>query len=141
MDFEKLVSCIHKKGRQEELVLLLKSAIPKLPDATRKEVTHKIEELAYSFSLEEAREIVHRMTPYGEHWNCDKVKEFITQKGIQSDMAIKYYVVMNMAYNDYHKTAELFGQKENPEFYYQIAYDFINDADGAEFKVEKYFKM
>lgn len=51
----------------------------------------------------------------------------------------KYYLCMNMAYNDYYKTAESVGKGEDPEFYFSIARDFINDADAKDFKVEKYF--
>jgi hypothetical protein len=31
------------------------------------------------------------------------------------------------------------GKGEDPEFYFSIARDFINDADAKDFKVEKYF--
>lgn len=141
MNFQELVACAHKKGKQEELTSILATAITKLPEQSHKELIHKMEEIAYSFTLEEAKAIVHRMTPYGEHWSYEKVKDFILKKGISDTCSIKYYLVMNMAYNDYSKTAELFGQKDNPDFYYQIAYDFINDADAADFKVAKYFKM
>lgn len=31
------------------------------------------------------------------------------------------------------------GRGEDPEFYFSLAKDFINDIDGKDFKVEKYF--
>ena len=48
---------------------------------------------------------------------------------------------MNMTYNDYMNTAITFGLKDNPDFFYSLAKDFINDADAAPYKVEKYFSM
>ena len=71
----------------------------------------------------------------------DKVKSYIASKGIDHNQCIHYYVVMNMMYNDYIRTAEAFGQKDNPDFYFLLAKNFINDPDGADFKVEKYFQM
>lgn len=43
---------------------------------------------------------------------------------------------MNMYYNDSHDTAEMVGRGEDPEFYFSLAKDFINDIDGKDFKVE-----
>ena len=46
---------------------------------------------------------------------------------------------MNMAYNDYRKTAEKFNLEDDVNFYFCIAHDFIEDPDAKEFKVELYF--
>lgn len=59
-------------------------------------------------------------------------------KGITED-CVSWYLVMNMAYNDYHDTAAMVGMSEDAEFYYSIANNFINDIDGKKYKVAKYF--
>mgnify|MGYP003306525305 CR=1 FL=1 len=115
--------------------------VSKMPNDLKKEFTHKMECLAYTYSLEEAQQVVQRMVPFGEHWSPEKIKIYIATKNVDTDNCIHYYLAMNMMYNDYHKTAEHFGQKENPDFYFDLAYDFLNDADGVDFKIEKYFKM
>lgn len=81
------------------------------------------------------------MIPYGEHWSCDKVKEYLIKKDATTEYLMYYYLVMNMTYNDYMNTAITFGLKDNPDFFYSLAKDFINDADAAPYKVEKYFSM
>lgn len=109
----------------------------RMPDLYH-ETMHQLKEIAYEISPEEARQIVKGMRPYGQKWDYDTIRTFLAAKGITSDTC-KYYLSMNMAYNDYHKTAETVNKGEDPEFYFSIARDFINDADGKEFKVEKYF--
>lgn len=102
------------------------------------ETMHQLEAIAYAITPEEARDKVRSMRPYGQKWDYETIKAFLASKGITTD-ACKYYLCMNMAYNDYYKTAESVGKGEDPEFYFSIARDFINDADAKEFKVEKYF--
>jgi hypothetical protein len=48
---------------------------------------------------------------------------------------------MNMMYNDYFQTASAYKLKDDADFFYDLAKDFIEDVDGVEFKVEKYFNM
>lgn len=141
MNIPEIVDLIYKKGKQQEMLNFLVALMPKMSSDVKKEFCHKMEEMAYSYSLEEAKQTVQRMIPYGEHWSMDKIKELIGKKGIPPDCAIRYYLVMNMMYNDYLRTAEAIGQKDNVDFYYHLSYDFINDADATDFKVEKYFKM
>lgn len=141
MNTSALLECIAKNGRSSQLLDLFVSVIPKLPNDLKEHVTHEMERLAYSFTPDQAKEIVRKMTPYGEHWAADKVKAYIASKGVDQDDCIHYYLVMNMMYNDYYQTAQAFGQKDNADFYFSLAKNFIDDADGVDFKVEKYFEM
>ena len=141
MHIHTLVEMITKKGRKEQLFDYLISIVPNLPKDIKEDVCEEMQELAYTMDLTEARAIVQKMTPYGEHWAADKVKVYIAGKDVDPDQCIHYYVVMNMMYNDYAHTAQAFGQKDNPDFYFQLAKDFIDDVDGVPFKVEKYFEM
>ena len=46
---------------------------------------------------------------------------------------------MNMIYNDYCDTAKLYNLQNDPEFFFSLARDFIEDPDAKPLKVEKYF--
>ena len=141
MNIPEVVELIYQKGKQQELLHYLITLMPKLPSDVKKELCHKMEEMAYSMTCEEARQIVTRMIPYGEHWSMDKIKDLLNSKGMSHECTIRYYLVMNMMFNDYARTADAFKEKDNVDFYYHLSYDFINDADAPDFKVEKYFKM
>lgn len=106
--------------------------------ATQKAVMSKLEQLAYKITLPEAERIVKGMRPKGQNWSPKQIQEYLASRG-SSDDYVTYYLVMNMAYNDYYGTAKMFGLQNNPEFYYSIARDFIEDQDADSFKVEKYF--
>ncbi len=97
----------------------------------------KLGKMAYCISEDKAREIVRTMRPYGEKWSYEAVKDLVRAKGKED--SVNWYLVMNMAYNDYHDTGAMVGLAEDTEFYYSIARDFIEDEDGKKFKVEKYF--
>lgn len=141
MDYRWIIDQIHAKGKQEEMVEALVDAIPYLPKDDQRKLEHKLDKIAYCFTPEEAREKVQRMRPYGEHWDQDTVRTYIASKGVDPKHCLQYYLVMNMAYNDYHETAEKFGLGDNTDFYFFLAHDFIDDEDGVEFKVEKYFRL
>lgn len=137
-----MIDCISRKGRNiDEVTAVLDDAMgiikDRMPDLYH-ETIHQLAAIAYAISPEEARDKVRSMRPYGQKWDYDTVKAFLAAKGINNDVC-KYYLCMNMAYNDYYKTAESVGKGEDPEFYFSIARDFINDADAKDFKVEKYF--
>lgn len=95
------------------------------------------EDIVYDIDEDRAHKIVSAMKPYGQQWNMDEITEFIATKGIM-DKAKCYYLVMNMAYNDYMRTAQKHGV-DNADFFFDLAYDFINDPDAKKHKVEKYF--
>ena len=140
--FKDVICLISKKtGDMDEVEEILADAMgiikDRMPDLYH-ETIHQLEAIAYAITPEEARDKVRSMRPYGQKWNYDTVEAFLAAKGINNDVC-KYYLCMNMAYNDYYKTAESVGKGEDPEFYFSIARDFINDADAKDFKVEKYF--
>lgn len=95
------------------------------------------EKVVYEISLPDAMRIVAQMTPMGERWSYDTIRQYVADRGLEPQ-ALHYYLVMNMCYNDYHRTAERYGL-DRADFYYDLAYDFINDEDACSFKVEKYF--
>lgn len=98
-----------------------------------------LEAKAYEISPEKAKEIVQHMKPMGQQWSGPQIKEYITSKGISENCVEKWYLVMNMVYNDYYDTAKTFGHLNDVEFFYHLAKDFIEDPDAKPLKVEKYF--
>lgn len=99
---------------------------------------YKFEEMAYDISLDDAEKIVAKMIPYNQKWEYNTIKDYLKTKGIENN-CIDYYLVMNMAYNDYYNTAKSVGKEEDADFYFNIAKDFITDEDAEPFKVAKYF--
>lgn len=95
------------------------------------------EQVAYQIEPEEAAQIVRSMIPYGQRWSRDDIAEYIQEKGIGGHVT-DYYLVMNMMVNDYSRTAKTIGQ-DDAEFYFNLAYDFINDEDGKPDKIARYF--
>ena len=141
MDLKTIIGLIVQKDRIDEMAEDLQEALPKMPTAQREEFINHMESLAYTFTTDEAKHIVQKMTPYGEHWSMDKVRAYLEDKGVKHGHCLHYYLIMNMVYNDYMPTAQAFGLKDNTDFFYSLAHDFIDDPDGVKFKVEKYFKM
>ena len=96
----------------------------------------KLYVMAYGEVLTEdmAKEIVHDMKPYGEHWNIETTTGVKTQYGITDISDVDFYTVMNMAWNDYY---EVFG--EDLETYVKFSKAFIKDIDAKEGKVFRYF--
>lgn len=103
-----------------------------------KRFLEKAEDIVYHIDQEWAEGIVMSMTPYGQRWSMGEVRSILAEHGIAECEDCKYYLAMNMAYNDYRRTAEKYGL-DRPDFYYDVAYDFINDEDGKSHKVAKYF--
>ena len=91
--------------------------------------------IAYGETLNEemAKDIVEDMQPYGEHWNMQQTSDVLKSHNLNVN-DIDFYVVMNMAYNDYH---ELFD--ENLESYVNYSKLFIQDDDSKDNKVFLYF--
>lgn len=95
------------------------------------------EDIIYEIADEHARQIVGVMQPYGQRWSMEEVEDILHSKGIMGHTKC-YYLVMNMMYNDYSRTARQYNL-DVPEFYFDLSYDFINDTDAKKHKVEKYF--
>lgn len=110
--------------------------IKQMNPAKYMEFLEEAEDIAYHYDHEDAENAVRNMKPYGEHWTYADIKNYLADKGVEDDELCDYYVVMNMAYNDYRRTAERYGI-DRPEFYYDIAYDYINDEDAGMHKVAK----
>lgn len=106
--------------------------------AVYKEMVAPIEKLAYCIPKDEAERIVRNMKPRGQYWSYTDIENFLKDKGVTTDI-VDYYMVMNMAYNDYYGTAAAYGLQKDPEFYFSIAKDFIQDPDAKPHKVSKYF--
>ena len=73
--------------------------------------TDAIEDELYYIDEEEARHIVKMFKPYGEVYTISTVKEFLDSKGkhVEDTCLIRYYLVMNMMYNDYKAVQETYG--------------------------------
>jgi hypothetical protein len=141
MSFKEIIRLISERHTDmaevtDALSDMMHTVKDRLPEVY-KETMYCLEEIAYRITPEEARQIVKGMRPYGQKWDYDTIKAFLATKGITA--VCKYYLCMNMYYNDSHDTAEMVGRGEDPEFYFSLAKDFINDIDGKDFKVEKYF--
>lgn len=139
MTFKEVIHRIPEKDTEEvtdALADLMTTVKDRLPDAYR-ETMYCLEEIAYRITPDDARRIVKNMRPYGQKWDYDTIKAFITSKG--ETAACKYYLCMNMYYNDSRDTAEMVGRGDDVEFYFSLAKDFIKDEDAKAFKVEKYF--
>lgn len=101
------------------------------------EMLQKAEQIAYQIGVEEAAEIVQKMRPHGQKWTREEIAAYLQEKGIENHIT-DYYLVMNMMINDYSRTARMYGQ-DNADFYFNLAYDFINDEDAPPGKVARYF--
>lgn len=143
MDIRKISDAIYK-GSDRTKKELMDDVYYKMGDYIRqanpdmyKTLYDEAEAIIYHIDDEQARQIVMAMQPYGQRWSCDEIKEYLATKGIMEKKKC-YYLVMNMMYNDYCRTAKLYNL-DVPEFYFDLSYDFINDADAKKHKVEKYF--
>ena len=104
------------------------------------EFVEKLENIAYSIPNVESERIVKNMSPNGQHWGYNEIEKLCNSKGI-TERINEYYLVMNMAYNDYYNTAHKYGLQNDVEFYWSLACDFIDDPDATPHKVAKYFSM
>lgn len=103
-----------------------------------KKTMAEVESVAFAITKEEAENIVRHMKPKGQVWSYSDVKTYIETKGVTAK-CVHWYLVMNMAYNDYYNTAKAFGLQNDVDFYFHLAKDFIEDPDAKPMKVEKYF--
>lgn len=93
-------------------------------------------ELAYGKTLtkEFAEDIVKKMQPYGLHWTIEQTNDVKRKYNLNDISEIDFFIVMNMAYNDYQ---ELF--EDDIEKYVKYTKMFINDKDANKDKVYNYF--
>lgn len=139
MDMKHLITKAHDKAGDEELMNVLLWWYDMCDMRTQQAVEDKMKHLAYKISASEAEAYVKDMRPAGQHWTCKQVKDYLATKGITTNVT-EYYLVMNMVYNDYQRTAQTYGLQNDVEFYFSLARDFIEDVDAKPFKVERYFE-
>lgn len=144
MDIRSLIKKVLEKDEHglECVVDTLEKAlcyIQKVDDSMYTHIKEDLESKAYSISPDDAKRIVQQMKPMGQQWNWSQIEEYIASKGLNTECTEKWYLVMNMVYNDYYDTAKTFGHLGDVEFFYHLAKDFIEDPDAKPLKVEKYF--
>jgi hypothetical protein len=112
-------------------------------EATDKHLLEKYETMIahklYHIDESEAQHIVKNMKPYGEVYSMSDISEILARMQIPTDKCIKYYLCMNMYYNDYKTYAES-KRLDLKEFCFEMSKLFINDMDAPKHKVESYFK-
>lgn len=139
--YHELFSKAMEKGSDEEAWELADELMDTLckrcPDVYE-DFMMEIEKIAYRIPKEEAERIVRNMRPKGQYWTYQQIVDFVREKGITGNW-VNWYLVMNMAYNDYCDTARAYGLQNDPEFFFCLAKDFIEDPDAKPMKIEKYF--
>lgn len=112
-------------------------------EAIDKELVEKyeaiIEDELYYIDESEALRIARNMKPYGDVYTMNEVKEILSRMQIPQDECIKYYLCMNMFYNDYKSYVES-KRLDVKEFCFEMSKLFINDIDAPKHKITKYFK-
>lgn len=131
---------IVQNGRQEDMECLkdmLSDTMYELKDYNEKDFKkykNKIKGMAYDYQLDEemARDIVENMKPLGEYWSMETVASAI---GNDNHRLEDMYVVLNSLANDYQGIVSL----DDTETYVKLAHAWLDDVDGGEHKVWKYF--
>lgn len=102
----------------------------------------ELEDYIYVISVDEAKDIVNSMKPYGEKFTYDFTVNFLKEKEITEELeCIQYYLVMNSIFNDYKAFFDKYPSFSQKDVYYDFAKCFIEDLDGPKYKVEKYFML
>jgi hypothetical protein len=89
------------------------------------------------FTIDDAREWVSSMNPPAR-WTMEQTSLVMHQKGLHYK-AWEFWAVMNMLVSDYGKTVAKYGM-DNPDFWADMACDFLHDQDAEEGKVGKYWR-
>ena len=97
-------------------------------------IESKLYEMLYGKNLtfEKAEKAIMKMKPYRMHWSKEEVENVLSDHNLDLPV-IDAWVVMNMAYNDFH---EMF--KEDLEMYLEYTKLFIKDEDAKPGKVYTY---
>lgn len=83
---------------------------------------------------EKATYIINEMKPYGMHWTLEQTESVRKDNGFSTIRPVDFWIVMNMAYNDYHNLFE-----ENLDQYAKYSKLFILDEDAEDDKIYTYF--
>lgn len=135
------LSKLNKKDLENILTDIISDLETDCPEIAEKYIC-ELEDYIYIISLEEAKEIVSHMKPYGEKFTYDFIVSFLAERDIvEESECIDYYLVMNMIFNDYKTFFEKYSSFNQKDIYYDFSKMFIEDVDGPKYKVEKYFML
>lgn len=143
MDIRKISDTIYKgndtakKEKMDEVYYRMADYLKNYNKEWYDKFYDEAEDIVYEIGEEQAKQIVNTMKPHGQRWSMEEIGEYIKTKGIM-DHKKCYYLVMNMMYNDFARTARQYSL-DIPEFYFDLSYDFVNDIDAKKHKVERYF--
>lgn len=91
----------------------------------------------YEFTEEDARAWAKKMNPPAR-WTMDQTTIVLRQKGYDHKPC-EFYAVMNSLFSDYGKTVAKHGL-DKPDFWAEMAHDWLDDLDAEEGKVGRYFR-
>lgn len=74
----------------------------------------------------------------GPHWTFDQTKQAMAQRGYDCD-PVEFFLAMNMMYSDYCKLAKKMNIN-TVDFYSSMAKAFLDDKDGGDGKLMRYFR-
>ncbi len=127
-------------GRAEEVTVYADAicALHKLGDDHFRDATKMME-----FTEDDAKQWTTKMEnedgTTGPHWSMGQTDAVATASGIHVDRCL-WWAVLNAMYSDHYNTAIKYGL-DRPEFYADLARDFIYDKDagGPEEKMAGYY--
>ena len=127
------------KSSLEDILCEMMKDLEKVNNQMYKKYEDIIDCELYYIDENEAVNIVKSMKPYGEVFSITDVVNMLNKNQIHENKYIKYYLCMNMFYNDYKIYAES-KRLDIKEFCFEMSKLFIDDVDAVKYKVEKYFK-
>ena len=151
MELVKLITtaCEQNKISEMEVIKMLTDEL----DCDTGYLCETIYKKAYgeNLSKELAEEIVKSMSvtddssrENGQKWNMDQTSSIGAEVGVDWNKIAKinFYVVMNMMYSDFRRTAEKVEYEDDPKFYAYLAKDWLCDDDASSDKLFRYiFKV
>lgn len=151
MELVKLITtaCEQNKISEMEVIKMLTDEL----DCDTGYLCETIYKKAYgeNLSKELAEEIVKSMSvtddssrENGQKWNMDQTSSIGAEVGVDWNKIAKinFYVVMNMMYSDFRRTAEKVEYEDDPKFYAYLAKDWLCDDDAPSDKLFRYiFKV
>lgn len=95
-----------------------------------------IERTENEFTEEDAVEWAEHMSPPAR-WTMEQTTDVMRQKNYHH-RPCEFYAVMNALFSDYGKTVTKYGQ-DKPDFWAEMAHDWLCDKDAVPDKVSAYF--
>lgn len=94
------------------------------------------------FTKEDAKRWVSKMQnsdgSSGGHWSMEQTEQIREQRGYKCEPS-QFYAAMNMMYSDYYPVGKDYGVN-TAEFYAALAHAFLDDKDGGDDKLTKYYE-